>query len=430
MARHDALTGLPNRVAFADDLANAVRRAARDGSAAVMCLDLDRFKSVNDTLGHPAGDALLKQVAARLKGCVRETDTVARFGGDEFAIIQTQAEQPEAATVLAHRLIEALSAPYDLHGHQAVIGVSIGIALAPADGTDPEILLKNGDMALYRAKSEGRGSFRFFEPEMDARMQARRRLELDLRRAVARNEFEVFYQPIINVDLQTISSFEALIRWHHPERGLVSPAAFIPLAEEIGLIDTIGRFVLQQACRDAASWPDEIKVSVNLSPVQFKNATLLEAVTTALALSGIAPQRLELEITEGVMLMETESTLALLHQLHALGVLIAMDDFGTGYSSLGYLQSFPFDRIKIDGSFIRNINKDDSSLAIIRAVAGLSRSLGMATTAEGVETEEQLERLRREGCREIQGFLFSGARSARDAGKLIAAMHRAGTAAA
>ena len=294
----------------------------------------------------------------------------------------------------------------------------------------PKVLLKHGDMALYRAKAEGRGTFRFFEPGMDARMQARRLLELDLRRAVANNEFEVFYQPIINVDLQTIASFEALIRWHHPTRGLVSPAAFIPLAEEIGLIDTIGRWVLHQACRDAAKWPEDIKVSVNLSPVQFKNATLIEAVTSALAVSRIAPNRLELEITEGVMLMDTEATLALLHQLHALGVLVAMDDFGTGYSSLSYLQSFPFDRIKIDGSFIRNINRDGSSLAIIRAVAGLSSSLGMATTAEGVETEEQLEQVRREGCKEIQGFLFSGARSASEADMLIATMHRTGVAAA
>jgi diguanylate cyclase (GGDEF)-like protein len=430
MARHDALTDLPNRALFKEKLGDALTRTGRGERVAVVCLDLDRFKPVNDTLGHPIGDLLLRSVATRLRECVRETDVVARFGGDEFAIVQVAAEQPHGAIVLAQRLNERLGAPFEVDGHQIVIGVSVGIAVAPLDGDEAEVLLKNADLALYRAKSDGRGTFRFFEQEMDARMQARRVLELDLRRAVARNEFEVHYQPIVNIDRNQITSFEALLRWRHPERGMISPADFIPLAEEIGLIDEIGRWVLRQACCDAASWPAQVTVAVNLSPVQFRGAKLLEAVLTALAVSKLRPDRLELEITEGVLLVETEATLALLHKLRALGVHIAMDDFGTGYSSLSYLRSFPFDRIKIDRSFIGNISDDDSSLAIIRAVASLSTSLGMATTAEGVETEEQLRRLRSEGCSEVQGFLFSAARPACDIPGLLESIGSAGDAAA
>jgi diguanylate cyclase (GGDEF)-like protein len=407
MARHDAVTGLPNRVLFKEKITEALKHVPRGNKVAVLCLDLDRFKGVNDTLGHPVGDLLLKAVAERLQSSVRDTDALARFGGDEFAIAQVEQDQPQAATALARRVIDCISMPYEIEGHQLVIGVSIGIAIAPNDGDEPDILLKNGDMALYRAKNDGRGTFRFFEPDMDARMQVRRRLELDLRRGLQHEEFELFYQPVLDLKCNQVSSFEALLRWRHPERGLVSPVEFVPVAEEIGLITPLGEWVLRKACQDAVCWPDDIKVSVNLSPVQFRNSRLLQAVMTALALSKLAPQRLELEITEGVLLVETESTLALLHQLRALGVKIAMDDFGTGYSSLSYLRRFPFDRIKIDGSFIRNISHDDSSLAIVRAVTGLSTSLGMSTTAEGVETKEQLARVRAEGCNEIQGFLFS-----------------------
>jgi diguanylate cyclase (GGDEF)-like protein len=412
MARHDALTDLPNRILFKERLEEALKRMPRGDSVAVLCLDLDHFKSVNDTLGHPIGDALLESVAERLRASVRENDTVARLGGDEFALAQVGAEQPGGATVLAHRVIEALSTPYDIEGHQVVIGASVGIAVAPSDGSDADTLQKNGDMALYRAKSEGRGTYRFFEMEMDARMQARRALELDLRKAVMQNEFDVHYQPLVDLHTNEISTLEGLLRWHHPTRGLVPPMEFIPLAEEIGLIVPIGEWVLRRACLDAMTWPGDVRVAVNISPIQFKSKRLLESVVSALALSKLPATRLELEITEGVLLMEHASTLATLHQLRALGVRIAMDDFGTGYSSLSYLRSFPFDKIKIDRSFINNITTEQNSVAIVRAVIGLSASLGMATTAEGVETREQLDRVRAEGCTEVQGFLLSAAKPA------------------
>jgi len=424
MARHDALTDLPNRVLFKEQLGSELKRLPRGETVAVLCLDLDRFKSVNDTLGHPAGDLLLKIVADRLRSCVREFDMVARFGGDEFAIVQLKAAQPAGATALADRMIEALSAPYDLAGHQVVIGVSVGIAIAPGDGMDADVLLKNGDMALYRAKSDGRGTYRLFEAEMDARMQARRALELDLRRGLLHNEFDVYYQPVINLHSNRVTGFEALLRWRHPERGIVSPDEFIPLAEEIGLIVPIGAFVLRRACMVAATWPRDLGVAVNFSPVQFKSKNLLETVINALAVSKLAPHRLEVEITEGVLLNDTESTLATLHQLRALGVRIAMDDFGTGYSSLSYLRSFPFDRIKIDRSFISNVKDQNSSTAIIRAVTGLSASLGMVTTAEGVETKEQHERVRAEGCAEVQGFLFSPPRPESEISQMLAQLPR------
>ncbi len=414
MAHHDALTDLPNRLRFHERVATALKRVARGETVAILCLDLDRFKSVNDTLGHPVGDVLLRQVTDRLRKSIRESDTVARLGGDEFAIVQTEAQQPHAATALARRLIEVLSEPYMIDGFEVVIGASVGLAIAPADGTDADQLLKNGDLALYRAKSDGRGTYRFFEPDMDARMQARSALEFDLRRALAQNEFEVFYQPVINVKQNEVASFEALLRWHHPQRGMVSPEDFIPLAEEIGLIVPIGEWVMQRACRDAATWPAHISVSVNLSPVQFRGKKILEMVMTALAIAKLPANRLVLEITEGVLLVETEPTLALLYQLRSLGVRVALDDFGTGYSSLSYLRSFPFDKVKVDSSFVRDITADDSSVAIIRAVIGLSASLGMATTAEGVETPEQLDRIRSEGCTEVQGFLFSAPRPVAD----------------
>jgi diguanylate cyclase (GGDEF)-like protein len=408
MARHDSLTDLPNRVLFKQQMGEALKRVARRECVAVLCLDLDRFKSVNDTLGHSIGDLLLRQVGRRLCECVRKTDSVARFGGDEFAMIQAGVEQPQGATAMARRVIEAVSAPYEIENHQIIIGVSVGIAIAPNDGIDADALLKNADMALYRAKSDGRGTFRYFEPNMDAWIQERRLLELDLRKAVAQNEFQLFYQPIINVDRNEVTGFEALLRWQHPKRGIVSPAEFVPLAEEIGLIDPIGRWVLRQACHDAAAWPSHTRVAVNLSAAQFRNARLLlEAVMSALGSSELSASRLELEITETVLLVETEAALATLHKLRALGVRIAMDDFGTGYSSLSYLRSFPFDRIKIDRSFIEHVSEEASSVAIIRAVTSLGNSLGMAITAEGVETSEQLDRVCAEGCSEIQGFLFS-----------------------
>ncbi|HEX6609337.1 MAG TPA: EAL domain-containing protein [Hyphomicrobiaceae bacterium] len=422
MACHDALTDLPNRTLFGERVNAAVQRAGKGEHVAVLSLDLDRFKHVNDTLGHPVGDALLKVVAERLRRTVRESDTVARLGGDEFAVVQLAASQLEGVTNLAQRIIDALSAPYDIDGQQMVIGTSVGIAIAPTDGETVAALLKSADVALYRAKTDGRGRYRFFEPGMDAAMQARRRLELDLRAALVNGEFELHYQPIVSIATQEVTGFEALLRWRHPERGLVSPASFIPLAEEVGLIVPIGEWVLRQACGDAASWPDDITVAVNLSPAQFKSARLAETVMLSLASSGLQPHRLELEITEGVLLVEHETTLAVLHQLRSLGVRIAMDDFGTGYSSLSYLRSFPFDKIKIDRTFIQGMAQDESSSAIVRAVVGLSSRLGMTTTAEGVETAAQLDEVRAEGCTEVQGFYFSAAKPASELPLLIKAV--------
>ena len=399
----------------------ALSRVARGESVAVLCLDLDHFKSVNDTLGHPIGDSLLQAVAARIRACVRPTDTVARLGGDEFAIVQVSAAQPTGATALAARLIEQIGEPFEIEGHQVVIGASVGIAVAPDDGSDPDCLLKNADMALYRAKEDGRGTYRFFEPAMDAKMQARRALELDLRKALVLGEFELFYQPLVRLDTDRVSGFEALLRWRHPQRGLVPPGEFIPLAEEIGLIGPIGAWVLKQACAEATRWPDHLKVAVNLSPVQFKNGTVVLDVVSALSASGLDPRQLELEITEAVLLQDTETTVATLTELRNLGVRISMDDFGTGYSSLGYLQKFPFDKIKIDRSFIRDLADRPDAIAIIRAVTGLGSSLGMSTTAEGVETEAQLRQLREEGCTEVQGYLFSEPKTRRSAASPAAA---------
>jgi diguanylate cyclase (GGDEF)-like protein/PAS domain S-box-containing protein len=420
MARHDGLTDLPNRLLFQERLEQALTRTARGEQLAVLCLDIDNFKSVNDTLGHPMGDLLLKQAAARLSECMRETDTAARLGGDEFTIVQVGASQPTDATALAARLIEVISAPYELDGHQVIVGMSIGIAIAPEDGTDPHQLLKNADMALYRAKADGRGVYRFFEPEMDARMQARRALELDLRRAMAAGEFELFYQPLVNVRTQYVRGFEALIRWHHPQRGLIAPLDFIPLAEDTGLIVRLGEWVLRKACEEAARWPFDVSVAVNLSPVQFRSKSLIAAVETALTASGLSPTRLELEITESVLLQESEATLAMLHHFRGLGIRISMDDFGTGYSSLSYLRKFPFDKIKIDASFIRDMADQDESLAIVRAVTAMGASLHMVTTAEGVETREQFDRLRAEGCDEVQGYYFSSPRPAAEVAGLLA----------
>jgi predicted signal transduction protein with EAL and GGDEF domain len=338
---------------------------------------------------------------------VRNTDTVARMGGDEFAIVQVALSQVVDATSLAQRVIAALSEPYEIDGHQVVIGTSLGITLAPADGLIPEQLIRNGDLALYRAKGDGRGTYRFFEAEMDEQMQARRRLEQDLRRALIAGELELHYQPVINIASGKISGLEALVRWQHPENGLVSPATFIPLAEETGLIVPIGEWVIRQACATAAQWPADLRIAVNLSPAQLRNPALPQMLVSALAASGLAPDRLELEITETVLLHDSAATLAILFRLRELGVRIAMDDFGTGYSSLSHLQRFPFDKIKIDRSFINNIAADVSSLNIVRAVAALASGLGVAATAEGVETPEQFDLIRSEGCTEMQGFLLS-----------------------
>ncbi|HUD85576.1 MAG TPA: EAL domain-containing protein [Xanthobacteraceae bacterium] len=403
MARHDALTGLPNRVLFRDKMEQALKRGER---LAVMFLDLDRFKGVNDSLGHSVGDALLCAVTERLQRVVRGVDTVARLGGDEFAIVQSQA-RPTDASELAEKIIETLLEPFEVHGHQVIIGTSVGIATAPADGSDPDQLLRNADMALYRAKAAGRGNWHFFQPDMDAQMQERRRLELDLRKALVENQFELYYQPLIHLASGEASGFEALIRWNHPERGVVTPDAFIPVAEEIGLIVPLGEWVLKQACRDATAWPSRLTVAVNLSAAQFRNPMLALSVVSALGQSGLAASRLELEITETVLLQDDRAVLDTLHQIRDLGVRICMDDFGTGYSSLSYLRSFPFDKIKIDRSFISELGKENDCVAIIRAVTRLGSSLGMITTAEGVETEQQLEILRTEGCVQVQGYLFS-----------------------
>jgi diguanylate cyclase (GGDEF)-like protein len=407
MARHDSLTGLPNRAAFRDEMEQALKRVRRGQMVAVMCLDLDHFKNVNDTLGHVIGDKLLCAAAVRLKDLIRETDMIARLGGDEFAILQTGVEKPEAAGSFAQRVITAINQPYDLDGHQVVVSTSVGLALAPNDGASTELLLRNADMALYRAKSDGRATFRYFEPEMDAQLQTRRLLEIDLRNAVAQDEFELYYQPQVDALTEEITGCEALLRWHSPTRGMVPPADFIPLAEEIGLIVPIGEWVLKQACCEAASWPRAIRVAVNLSPAQFKSRSVVQSVINALAVSGLEASRLELEITESVLLHDNETTLATLHQLRSFGIKISMDDFGTGYSSLSYLRSFPFDKIKIDRSFIKDISDKGDCAAIVKAVAGLGKGLGIATTAEGVETQEQLRHVRADGCTEVQGYFFS-----------------------
>jgi len=426
MARHDALTNLPNRTLFREQLEKALRLAKRADQLAVLCLDLDHFKEINDTLGHPIGDALLREVARRLGECVTEHDTVARLGGDEFAIVQFCSNcEPSVVSALASQVVERIAAPYEIGGHQLVIGVSIGISLAPEDGKDPDELLQKADLALYRAKADGRGTYRFFETGMDARAQARRMLERDLRLALQRDEIAVYYQPIRDVEGDRIVAFEALARWNHSLRGLIAPNNFIPVAEETGLIVPLGEIVLGKACADAATWPDDIAVAVNLSPVQFKNPNLVTSVKAALQASGLAADRLELEITESVLLQNSEATLAVLHELRSFGVRISLDDFGTGYSSLSYLRSFPFDKIKIDRSFVTDLATRGESMAIVRAVTGLGKSLGIVTTAEGVETDTQFDLLRQEGCTQAQGYLFSPPRPAADvAGMLRTAPQR------
>lgn len=424
MAHHDSVTDLPNRVLFRAHLDEAVERARGGDAAALLYLDLDRFKHVNDTLGHPIGDALLRGVAERLRACAAPHDVVARLGGDEFAIIQTAAEQPGAAGLLAAQLVQKLRMPFEVGGHQVVIGTSVGIAVAPRDGADPDGLLKAADMALYHAKDTGRGQFCFFDAEMYDKVQQRRSLELDIRQALAEGQMTLVYQPFVDLTEGRLIGCEALMRWTHPIRGMIPPSEFIPLAEEIGLISALGEWALREACAEAATWPPGVKVAVNISPKQFKGHKLVQTVLGALARSGLAAERLELEITETVILEKTASCEDTLHRLRDLGVKIALDDFGIGYSSLSYLRAFPFDKIKIDGSFVHDVARKPDCRAIIRAVAELGASLGMTTVAEGVETEEQVEILARLGCRQVQGCLVSPPRPASEIAQMLPAQAR------
>lgn len=425
LALHDTLTGLPNRGFLAERLEEDLALAGRQATGlAMLCLDLDRFKQVNDTLGHPVGDALLRAVADRLRTCVRRSDTVARLGGDEFAIIQSPLESRENTEALAGRIVALLSEPYDLGEHHLVIGVSVGVAIAPSDSMRGEMLLKMADVALYRAKSAGRGTARFFEPAMDEELQARRVLELHLRRAVVAGEFELHYQPLVNVQSGEIDAMEALVRWRHPERGLIRPDEFVPLAEETGLIVQIGAWVLRQACIDAATWPASIRVAVNISAAEFTGLGLIQSVKNALAEADLSPERLELEVTETTLLSDTEVGTTVLNGLRAMGVRIALDDFGTGYSSLNYIRSFPFDKIKIDRSFIQDIETSADCQAIVRAVTGIGEHLGIGTTAEGVETMSQFEHLRAQGCDQVQGYLFSRPVPAAEVAELLRAKQR------
>jgi diguanylate cyclase (GGDEF)-like protein/PAS domain S-box-containing protein len=409
LARHDSLTDLPNRMLLMAKIEEAMARLRQRGERfCVFLLDLDQFKSVNDSLGHSLGDVLLKTVAERLRSVVHDTDVVARLGGDEFAILQAVEGDPhEAAVALAERLLKVITAPYELGGQLAVIGTSIGIALAPDHGEDGDQLLIRADLALYRAKSEGRNGYRFFEAAMEAEVRARRAMENDLRAAVERGEFELHYQTVVDIASQEPCAAEALVRWRHPQRGLVSPGQFISLAEETGLIVPLGEWILRQACRDAANWPAHLKVAVNLSAAQFRKGDLSEIVARTLAETGLAAERLGLEITETVLLQKDAGNLAILHQLRNLGVSVVLDDFGTGYSSLSYLKTFPFDKIKIDRSFVEELASRADCAAIVGAVISLGRSLDIDTVAEGVETAEQVALLRAAGCREAQGFFFS-----------------------
>ncbi|PYE90192.1 putative bifunctional diguanylate cyclase/phosphodiesterase [Phyllobacterium leguminum] len=408
LAHHDPLTGAANRTVFTREIERAAAKLSDGGRAfGVLMIDLDDFKVVNDTLGHAAGDAVLVEVTKRLKTRLREADIVARLGGDEFAILAPGLESREQIEVLAHRIGQELALIASVKGRPVRIGASIGGAVAPIDATEADDLLRCADLALYRAKSSSKGVVRFFEPEMDVQVSNRRSLEMDMRNADVASQFEAHFQPILSVQSGKLCGFEALMRWRHPTRGMVSPAEFIPIAEETGQIDRLGRWMLREACVQAASWPDPLMVAVNVSPVQFRSGGLFEAIEDALRLSGLAPSRLEVEITESVLLADSAANLGLLRQLRDHGVRIALDDFGTGYSSLHYLKQFPFNRLKIDRSFVREIDNSPESLAIVRAIIGLGASLGIDTTAEGVETTTQLERLRAEQCGELQGFLFS-----------------------
>jgi diguanylate cyclase (GGDEF)-like protein len=431
LAHHDALTGLANRVQLREHLERTLQGLEPGGRASVFCVDLDHFKSVNDTLGHAVGDTLLRAVSARMCDLVGEGCLISRTGGDEFAIVQSGAEaSAETAAALAARIVEAMSMPFQLGDHDVVIGASVGIAVAPDDGDNADKLLKNADLALYRAKDEGRSGFHFFETDMDVKIQARRLLELDLRKALSAGQFELYYQPVVNLADDRVSGFEALLRWNHPTRGKVLPDEFIPVAEQTGLIVAIGEWVIRQACAEAATWPSDLRLAVNVSPLQFRRINLVSTVVSALANSGLRPDQLEIEITESVLMHDDVGTMAVLQQLHGLGVRISMDDFGTGYSSLSYLRSFPFDKIKIDQSFIRDLIDRPDSIAIIRAVAALGLSFGMGTLAEGVETQEQLDKMRAEGCTEVQGYFFSRPVPASEVARLLSGFQKREKAAA
>jgi diguanylate cyclase (GGDEF)-like protein len=421
LAHHDVLTDLPNRALLREKLEWAISAMNQgDRALAVLLLDLDRFKVVNDTLGHPVGDRLLQAVTERLRACVNESDTVGRLGGDEFAIVLRTLDPGKDSVALAQNINEAISAPFDLGDHHVHIGTSIGIAIAPQDGDTPDALLKNADLALYRAKSDRAGAYYLFEPELDRRMQDRRALELDLRNALVNDEFIMHYQPLVNLQEDEICGFEALVRWNHPVRGLVPPSDFILLAEETGFIIPLGEWILEQACTDAAGWPDHLKIAVNISPAQFEGRNLTETIMRILAATGLPPHRLELEITESVMLQDEQVASKVLNELHALGIRLALDDFGTGFSSLSSLRKFPFDKIKIDRSFVSDLSLANvDALAVVRSVAQLGVSLGMATTAEGVETQEQMDHVRAEGCTEMQGFYICRPSTAKDISKLI-----------
>ena len=423
LAHYDALTDLPNRALFHDHLKQELAGMAPDWQLAVLYIDIDEFKSVNDSLGHMIGDELLKSVAASLGRCVGAADFVARLGGDEFAIVQTAVETPGDVSDLATRVLNAIREPHECLGHQLTTDASIGIALAPEHGTDLDQILKNADLAMYAAKSAGRRTFRFFEPEMDAQVQARRKLEIDLRQAIADGGLEVYYQPCVSLQDNRITGCEALVRWRHSERGMVSPAEFIPIAEETGLINQLGEWVLATACAAATTWPDDIRLAVNVSPVQFRSGTLALKIVAVLAASGLPASRLELEITEAVLISDDDAALAILHQLRAIGVRIALDDFGTGYSSLSYLQRFPFDKIKIDRCFVEDIAESEGSSCIVQAVVNIATARQMTTTAEGVETQQQRELLRALGCAEMQGYLFSPAKPAAEIGRLMSSHH-------
>ena len=410
LAHYDALTDLPNRVLFRERIERELRRASRGKQFALLYIDVDEFKGINDSLGHHVGDELLKAVAARIRGCIRETDDVARLGGDEFAVIQTDIENVDEVVEFVTRLQEVIRQPYQCLGHHLSTDASIGIALAPQDGTELDQLIKSADLAMYGAKADGRRTYRFFEPAMDARAKARLTLERDLRQALVDGGFEIHYQPLVNLRSDEVTGCEALLRWRHPERGMISPADFVPVAEDTGLIVELGEWVLRTACAEAATWPDHVRLAVNVSPVQLKCPTLALKIASALAASGLAANRLELEITEAVLIRDDETALAILHQLRAIGIGIALDDFGTGYSSLSYLKRFPFDKIKIDRCFVSDIAEVDGSSAIVQAVVNIAAARNMTTTAEGVETTEQKEILRKLGCTEMQGYLFSAAK--------------------
>jgi diguanylate cyclase (GGDEF)-like protein len=423
LAYHDSLTGLGNRLLFKEQLEEALKDlSVTPHPLAVLFLDLDGFKAVNDTLGHSIGDSLLKSVAIKLRDLLPRTDRIARLGGDEFAILQISASQPASSIALAEKIIEIVGHPCSIEGHDVTVGASVGIAVAHPGEMNAEGFLKSADLAMYSAKSDGRGTYRMFDPEMDAVVQTRRLLERDMRTALAQDGFRLFYQPLVNLQTKKVTTFEALMRWEHPERGNIRPSEFIPVAEEMGLIVQLGEWALREACAEAVGWPDGICVSVNLSPLQFAKGNLVSTVMSALASLGLPASRRELEITESILLEKSERNLAILNQLREFGVRISMDDFGTGYSSIGYLRSFPFDKIKIDQSFVRDLLVDEGSLAIVRAIAGLGVSFGMTTTAEGVETEEQMRRLNLEGCIEVQGFLFSKPVPANEIIKLLGSL--------